>query len=227
MGCRVIAVEPQPRLLNGINVTLALNQLRDRVTLHNNIIANERTDMKIVYAQKCWACSHAEPLRAGQTADNLGQNEFVIPSIRVDDLVKSDVWLLKIDVEGVSMLFATVSMFIFFFFFHKGFEVLALESAMSLLSSFTVSNILVEWFPARWQSIHPVERGTAVLEKLYDMGYEILHYNLRMALPKEQLVEEQIPDVGPAWKLRRDQLHLVQDEWLRTKGEANFWMRKR
>jgi hypothetical protein len=90
-----------------------------------------------------------------------------------------------------------------------------------------VSNILVEWFPARWQSIHPVERGTAVLEKLYDMGYEILHYNLRMALPKEQLVEEQIPDVGPAWKLRRDQLHLVQDEWLRTKGEANFWMRKR
>jgi len=107
----------------------------------------------------------------------------------------------------------------------EGFEVYAIQSALQLISNYNVQNILVEWFPGRWTSNHNVEMGTEILEQLGNLGYEVVHYNLRMALPKHELVEESIPDVGTSWKLSQDQLKRI-NEWLGHKGEANFWIRK-
>jgi hypothetical protein len=65
------------------------------------------------------------------------------------------------------------------------YEVRALESALSSITTYNVANILVEWFPKRWSNLHSVEQGTEMLERLCDLGYKIYHYDLRMEYPNE------------------------------------------
>jgi hypothetical protein len=90
-----------------------------------------------------------------------------------------------------------------------------------------VKNILVEWTPKRWSGLNSVDKGTQMLEQLYDIGYTIRHYDLRMEYPKEGL-ETIDYKTGKAWEIPRSKLgHL--NEYLTTKasyGEANIWFSK-
>eukprot|EP01099_Mayorella_cantabrigiensis_P008025 TRINITY_DN7385_c0_g1_i1.p1 TRINITY_DN7385_c0_g1~~TRINITY_DN7385_c0_g1_i1.p1 ORF type:complete len:400 (-),score=101.02 TRINITY_DN7385_c0_g1_i1:335-1492(-) len=210
MGCRVISFEPQPRLGVLFRTSLALNGVSKRVTLHNNIITSNPRDtkpLKIVYQPGCWACSFVEYAEPG---DRSTSNSFIIPPIKIDDAVDEDVLLLKIDVEG--------------------FEVKALTSAEHLLTTRKVENILIEWSPTRWPRCGTtLEEGTAWLERLYDMGYTVRHYNLRMEYPRDGLLEYSWPIMGLTWEIPRHKLRHM-NEWL-TGGqshfkEANLWFAK-
>lgn len=121
-GCRVYGVEPQPRMITLINVTIEMNEyntranwiekhptenakssnfvtMRDRVKIYNNIINTDTSArLKIVYDNgPCWACSSVHQASASDT-DNA--NQYIIPAIRLEEIIKEDVLLMKIDVEG-------------------------------------------------------------------------------------------------------------------------------
>jgi len=218
-GCRVIGVEPQPRMLTLINVTLELNEfqsrlgnynneeanrkyptMKDRVKILNNIVNTDSSKLKIIYDNgACWACSIVKPASENEKSSG---DSFIIPSIRLDSVIKEDLLLMKIDIEG--------------------YEVRGLESAFSSLQKYNVKNILVEWTPRRWHSLHNVDRGTQILEQLYDLGYSIFHYNLRMEYPKEGL-ESINYQHGSAWKIPRSKLAHLNDFLTKAGyGEANL-----
>lgn len=206
MGCKVIAFEPQPRLIPIISTSAQVNGVDGRFTLHNNIISNNPQDrLKIRYVRSsCWGCSVVSPASADE--ENT-KDTFIIDSTRIDAKVNEDVWLMKVDVEG--------------------YEVLAIESAEKVFNTHSIEHILVEWSPKRWP--HPLERGTKLLENLYDKGYKIYHYNLRMYLPVGDVAKpkEELPLIGPVWEIPRDKLGAM-NEYLSKNGygEANMWITK-
>jgi len=205
MGCSVISVEPQPRLLPIINLSKRVNSFQDRMYVYNNIISDNRVDkLKINYdTGMCWGCSVVTPAQPGEKS---GLGKYIIDAIRLDDVILGDTLLLKVDVEG--------------------FEVMAIESANETLEQFTISNILVEWTPKRWK--HSVERGTKLLEKLYDIGYTIRHYDLRNILPPTIVNEPKVyPLIGKTWVIERNNLSSMNDFLLNNGyGEANLWISK-
>jgi len=206
MGCRVVAFEPQPRLIPIISTSARVNGVDHRFKLHNNIISDNPKDrLKIRYVRgSCWGCS---VVSAASPEEENTKDTFIIESTRIDDKVDDDVWLMKVDVEG--------------------YEVLAIESAEKVFSKHSVQHILVEWSPKRWP--HSLERGTRLLESLYDKGYKIRHYNLRMYLPIPDIAKakEEMPLVGPVWEIPRDKLGAM-NEYLSKNGygEANMWITK-
>lgn len=204
MGCRVVAFEPQPRLLPIITTSRLVNGLVDRFTLHNNIIHVDPSQrLKIVYASGvCTGCSSVSP--AGPDEKNT-DNSFIIDATRIDSKVKENVLLMKVDVEG--------------------YEALAIESAQGLFDNYEVKNILVEWFPSRFP--HGVERGNQLLENLIDKGYKVRHYDLRFNLPREWVQEESFPIAGRTWLIPKNRIADV-NEWLKGQsyGEANLWISK-
>jgi len=204
MGCRVIAFEPQPRLLPIINTSILVNQLTDRFTLYNNIINVDKVDrLKIVYANGvCTGCSAVSKASPGETNQ---PGSFIIDAIRIDEVVKDDVLLMKVDVEG--------------------YEVLALESAKGVFDNYNVMNILVEWFPSRFPHGH--ERGTKLLEDLVDKGYTIRHYDLRNQVPREWTKEENFPIAGKTWLIPKDKIKDMNEFLMKANyGEANLWLSK-
>jgi len=212
LGCRVISFEPQPRLLVLFRTSLALNGLTNRVTLHNNIITDDISNtrpLKIVYQPGCWACSFVESAQVGEIS-NPAAKSFIIPPVKIDSVVDENVLLFKIDVEG--------------------FEIRALDSAIKMLTTRKVENILIEWSPTRWERCGTtLEDGSRWLEKLYDMGYTVRHYDLRMEYPRTGLNEETWPIMGRTWEIPRDKLRHM-NEWLVSGQshfkEANLWFSK-
>jgi FkbM family methyltransferase len=201
MGCRSIAVEPQPRLQPLIKFSFDLNPtFKDRITLHQNAVSdNKNTKLKVVYADICWACSVAEPLKPGEDAPP----EMIINPVAISELADEDVMLLKIDVEG--------------------HEIGALISAHELIRKRRVENILIEWSPSRWPKLgKTLEDGVKELELLSSWGYVVRHYDLRMVYPQQGLQVDQFPGMGRTWVIPPDQLRSL------TKhveySEANLWL---
>ena len=72
-----------------------------------------------------------------------------------------------------------------------------------------------------------MERGTKLLEDLFDKGYKIRHYDLRMKLPREWVHEETWAIVGKTWEIPRDKLKAMNEFLLQDNyGEANLWISK-
>lgn len=107
------------------------------------------------------------------------------------------------------------------------YEVRALESALDSITTYNVKNILVEWFPKRWSSLHSIDRGNEMLERLCDMGYTIYHYDLRMEYPNTGLRQKNIGQTS-MWEIPKDKVKDL-NNWLNTRagyGEANLWITK-
>jgi FkbM family methyltransferase len=203
LGCNVIAIEPQPRLLPIIRTSVRINGFDGRFQLLNNIISDDASQKLLIQYDEsmCWGCSMVRPANPG---DKDGNGRFVIPAIRLESVLKRNLRLLKVDVEG--------------------FEVVAIESAFPALRLYRVHNMLVEWTPRRWT--HSVDRGTVLLEELADMGYTIRHYNLRNILPEEIAGDRrELGIAGTVWTIPREKLGAM-NEYLMTNGygEANLWI---
>jgi hypothetical protein len=74
--------------------------MRDRVKILNNIVNTDTSQrLKIVYDNgACWACSWVASANPDEQS-NAGQ--FIIPPTRLDSVIKEDVLLMKIDIEGM------------------------------------------------------------------------------------------------------------------------------
>ena len=147
-----------------------------------------------------------------------GNGNFIIEAIRLDNIIPRDVLLLKVDVEG--------NIVTIFLFLCSGFEVIAIESAHNIFEQYKISNILVEWTPNRWK--HGIERGTKLLERLYDMGYTIRHYDLRNILPSTIANNRKdFPIAGTTWEIARENLGSMNEYLIHNGyGEANLWLSK-
>jgi FkbM family methyltransferase len=203
MGCDVMSVEMQPRLIPIIKMGPYINGVSDRSTVYNAIV-NDDPDARIAVqyaAGACWGCSTARMLKKG---DPVPPGTDVVRAKRLDTVAKDDLLLFKVDVEG--------------------YEVIAIESAMPTIENKKVSNILVEWAPGRWP--HSIERGSKLLEKLFDLGYVIRHYNMRFHLPMEMVTVEDWPLVGKTFRLDRENLSKMNNHLKTTRGygEANLWI---
>jgi len=109
----------------------------------------------------------------------------------------------------------------------EGFEVKAINSAAKVFINHRVENLVIEWSAKRWP--HSLSVGDELLEKLYDTGYTIRHYDLRMTLPQPEvaLPEEIFPVIGRTWEVPRDKIRAMND-FLKNKdayGEANLWLK--
>eukprot|EP01127_Copromyxa_protea_P013383 TRINITY_DN3594_c0_g1_i1.p1 TRINITY_DN3594_c0_g1~~TRINITY_DN3594_c0_g1_i1.p1 ORF type:complete len:341 (-),score=70.30 TRINITY_DN3594_c0_g1_i1:150-1067(-) len=92
MGCRVIAFEPLPRLVNFIRMNLELNHLTDRVLIVEGAVSDKEGTAYIDAVCSELGFSHV-------TESNSG-NQISSKKVTISDSVKEDVLLLKIDVEG-------------------------------------------------------------------------------------------------------------------------------
>eukprot|EP01116_Phalansterium_solitarium_P006102 TRINITY_DN18419_c0_g1_i1.p1 TRINITY_DN18419_c0_g1~~TRINITY_DN18419_c0_g1_i1.p1 ORF type:complete len:384 (+),score=107.38 TRINITY_DN18419_c0_g1_i1:167-1318(+) len=205
MGCRVISLEAQPRLGAITNATFHLNNVQKRVKWHNHIVHfDPDAKLRIHYnLGTCWACSYVEIPRGPPGPDSVD-----VSAVRVDSIVKEDVLLLKIDVEG--------------------FEVNALESAEGLLTKYNVENIVIEWNPGMNTNAKTTKaKATEWLHKLDDMGYVLRHYDLRMQYPKDGLKEESFPILGKTWVIPREKMEDFDDFTFKGNREANIWLQKR
>jgi FkbM family methyltransferase len=206
LGCSVRSFEPQPRLLPIIRSSWKVNGVDDRTELFNYILSDKPGEkLGITYVETmCWGFSRVTPVNPGEVSSG---NRFIIESTRIDDHVDQDLLLMKVDVEG--------------------FEVKAIMSASNIFRRHKVQNLIIEWSAKRWP--HPISWGDQLLEKLYDTGFTIRHYDLRMTLPVPEIAnpEESFSIIGRAWEVPRENLAKMND-FLNTKdayGEANLWLR--
>jgi len=204
MGCNVIAVEPQPRLVPIIHLSAEVNGVSDRFVLLNKIVS-EAPDKRVkinLAAGMCWGCSVVTP---ASPSERDGNTTVIINPIRLDGYISEDILLLKVDVEG--------------------HEVKAIESAEKIFKEHTVKNILVEWTPKWWP--HDIERGNKLLEDLYDSGYSIRHYDLRMQIPPQiATIKQTLPIAGDVWEIPREKLREM-NRYLKEKpAYANLWISK-
>ena len=104
----------------------------------------------------------------------------------------------------------------------------ALESALPALKKYRVPNIVVEWFPRRWDwNGISVSRGIALLEQLHDMGYKIFIYNLNLQYDVKELRQIKVGG-GIIWEIPREKIaHMheyLMDPNKASYGEANLWL---
>jgi len=93
-GCRVLGFEPQPLLVKLANLSSNLNGFENRVDIRNNIVGS--------VSGKDYSISLDFGYATVSRDNKLDENKkyTVSKSIRLDDVIKEDVLLLKIDIEG-------------------------------------------------------------------------------------------------------------------------------
>jgi len=205
MGCRVKAVEAQPRIIDIDLYTLKINGLSNQVEFYNRIISSDPdAKLKINYSDNCWACSYVEEAKPGEVDTPKSK---IVKSITVDEVAKEDVLLMKIDIEG--------------------FEVHALESAKNLLSNHKVEHIVMEWNPHL--NSHAKITKERALRTLLELNkkYVIRHYDLRMPYPKTGLTTDTLPIMGRFWELTEEHLEPFNTLVFEGTKESNLWLHLR
>ncbi|KAL4449442.1 hypothetical protein ABPG77_007086 [Micractinium sp. CCAP 211/92] len=200
MGCRSIAWEPVPYFAAYFKYALLLNNFTHAVELREKIVSNTTGgELTIVVPNRgIWGTAGI----GGKNIDGAIKNEggydkVVRPVERVDGVVRKDVLVMKIDVEG--------------------FEPSVLHGARDLFLKHTVENIFMEYSPgvaeraADWAWF---ESNPSVLLGLLRSGYTILHleglldswpdWEGKSPLPKLEEVTEAVlrNDIEDAWRLQ-------------------------
>eukprot|EP00884_Botryococcus_braunii_P020612 jgi/Botrbrau1/7234/Bobra.0021s0018.1 len=163
LGCRVMVWEPVPHFRAFLEYGLQVNNLLGIVDLHATVVAPESDKQYevLVPQQGIWGAAGI----GGVNIDtNLGgglQPEVVVvPGERLDAMVKEDVALMKIDIEG--------------------FEPDAFETAVRIFDQHTVRNVVIEYSPGvyekgeRWNDYHV---WPDMLLRLHELGFTMLHVN--------------------------------------------------
>jgi len=210
LGCRVIAVEAQPRLVDIVKLSLKLNGVQQKVDFLNNIVHSDKSaKLRIHYNLKtCWACSYVEFAKDNQPDT---EEQVTVAATTVNDIIKENVLLLKIDIEG--------------------FEINALKGAKEAIEKYNVENILIEWNPGlNSHSGTKIEDAVDMLHYLHSQGYICRHYNLRMHFPTEGLRVEDYPIMGPTWIIPPEKFQEFNNDVFfappHGNHEANLWFSK-
>jgi len=121
-GCRVISFEILPKAVQLIRLSLELNHFTDRVQLYHLGMSHISGNLTVYYNDNDWGFSSLRPLVG--VPDGEVEQKVLVPVSTLDLMVKEDVILLKIDVEGA--------------------EDLVLEGGMQLIRNFNVENMIIE-----------------------------------------------------------------------------------
>ncbi|GIL87966.1 hypothetical protein Vretimale_6338 [Volvox reticuliferus] len=128
IGCRVIAFEPVPLFRSFLEYNIHLNDLSNLIEVRPLVVSHETGKMlkMVVPARGIWGTAGIEGLNI-DTSIQSDHSSIEVPSVRLEDEIKSDVLLLKVDVEG--------------------WEWSVMEGAAGLLEKYQVDNIIMEYSP--------------------------------------------------------------------------------
>jgi len=113
MGCRVESFEAVRKFASFFNRSLALNGWSDRSKIHVNAVDETERTVKFKIAEDAWGLSSVSP-----------KGNYEVKTAVLDNEIREDVLLLKIDVEGV--------------------EDLVFRGMRNLLAEYDVKNLIVE-----------------------------------------------------------------------------------
>ncbi|EFJ41791.1 hypothetical protein VOLCADRAFT_98168 [Volvox carteri f. nagariensis] len=160
MGCRVIAFEPVPLFRSFLEYNIHLNDLSNLVEVRSSVVSHESgTLMKMVVpARGIWGTAGIDGLNIDTAIESRHQT-IDVPSVRLEDEIKSDVLLLKVDVEG--------------------WEWSVMQGAAGLLRGYLVENVIMEYSPGAPERHFKWDHMLAHPAMLYDMitkyGFRIGH----------------------------------------------------
>ncbi|GIL90927.1 hypothetical protein Vretimale_17060 [Volvox reticuliferus] len=128
LGCRVIAYEPVPLFRAFFEFSVHLNDLASLIDIRETVVSHESdTLMKMVVpARGIWGTAGIDGLNIDRAIQS-DQEAIEVRSVRLEDEVKDDVLLLKIDVEG--------------------WEWSVVKGAEKFLGKHHVENIIMEYSP--------------------------------------------------------------------------------
>lgn len=139
-GCRVICVEPQEFKHSYIDFHIHINNFDDRIQLFRGVLTTIKDDF--VHMEKV---SHA---RHGSAKLRTGGSDNNVKTMRLDELVKEDVGVIKIDVEG-----------------HE-WEVI--QSGLALFENYNVQFLIVEFVVHRLR-----QKGNSMLKWAHANNYYV------------------------------------------------------
>lgn len=142
-GCTVVAVEVQPYCVELLHIALLKNSLQQNVTIFHYMLSPHAAPAIMVPDDQCHGTAQflgsahivTDTTGPGRRfrKERIAKNDFNSTPVyakRVDSLVRDDVELWHLDVEGA--------------------EILVLQSASLLFTHNRVKRVLMEFIPARW-----------------------------------------------------------------------------
>ncbi|GAX85608.1 hypothetical protein CEUSTIGMA_g13023.t1 [Chlamydomonas eustigma] len=159
MGCRVLAFEPVPHFRAFLEYNLHLNNLQHLVDVRANVVthvAGQMTKM-VVPTTGIWGTASIDGLNADKN-DKGATETLSVPSVTLNDLVKEDVLLLKVDVEG--------------------WEWSVMKGADKVFRDFKVENVIMEYSPGVHERSSRAEDTFATIQMLLDLttkGFRVAH----------------------------------------------------
>lgn len=160
LGCRVIGYEPIPVFRAFFEFSAYLNNVMHLVDIRSQVVSHERgkTMKMVVPARGIWGTAGIDGLNIDRAIES-SKEELDVPSVRLEDEVKEDVLLLKIDVEG--------------------WEWSVVKGAEGLLKGHKVENVIMEYSPGvperhfRWDAM--LATPTMLVDLVQQHGYRIGH----------------------------------------------------
>lgn len=154
-GCRVLAVDAQPRCLTRLNSAALLSGFTDRLRSEWSIVSNDANLNLTVGATRCsglWSTKDSEWINAESSSTTMVTSKTF--AALLDAWGEKTVDLMKVDVEGN--------------------ELNILESALPYIESHQILRIAVEVSPKRVANLGGNwSRWEAAFERLYQAGYVV------------------------------------------------------
>lgn len=137
-GCQVVAVEPQPLCVHWLRQEVKLNQMQDRIRVHNNVLSNS----KFSVAVNDNACSGTSQYKSDGTVVDAFDTKIVklktqnVNAVQLSELISDEAVVIRwhLDTEGA--------------------EIPVLQSAKPLLERNRICEIILEWLPAQWSKFN-------------------------------------------------------------------------
>eukprot|EP00884_Botryococcus_braunii_P020616 jgi/Botrbrau1/7238/Bobra.0021s0021.2 len=150
--------EPVPLFRAFMEFGLQLNHLLPLVDLHKAVVSPDPGPHKVVIpTQGIWGMAGVDGLNLGSVPTEY-KYEVTVPGEQLNQEVKEEVQLLKVDVEG--------------------YEVSVFATAVSLFEEGRVKTLALEYSPGVYESrslLKEYIEWPRVLSRLLDWGYTILH----------------------------------------------------
>ncbi|KAG2497659.1 hypothetical protein HYH03_004398 [Edaphochlamys debaryana] len=102
LGCRVIAYEPVPLFRWFLEYSAYINGLRERIEVRASAVGHEAGAMRriVVPSTGVWGAAGINGLSLDASLEGQSREEVEVASVRLEDEVKEDVLMMKVDVEG-------------------------------------------------------------------------------------------------------------------------------
>ncbi|GAX85607.1 hypothetical protein CEUSTIGMA_g13022.t1 [Chlamydomonas eustigma] len=196
MGCRVIVFEPVPQFRAFLEYNVLLNGLQHLVDIVESVVSHKTggPELKLVVPSKgIWGTAGIDGLNI-DVSINSDNEEILVKSVTLDEVVSEDVLLLKVDVEG--------------------WEWSVIKGAETLLAKYNVENVVMEYSPGVGERSQRFDDMLSTINMLIDLvkgGFRIGHiteYNMFDPLESPLSKYEEVTNRNLKFDLRDLQLYM-------------------